>query len=156
MVDSPRAIMSRASPMRSGPAVVSSADSSAPGSPSVTPGSNLVRDSVVDCPSITPLLMTLVSPSGSRVLGGESVFDGLASGTTSVTFSGFNILVVANRCGGSAGVVTIGSSAWASASDGWIGAAVCRWRGDGEEADGRGDPAWLTFWPSSPKNQHLR
>src|SRR6201993_4352123 len=99
MVDSPRAIKSRASSAGSGPAVVSSADSSAAGSRSVARGSNSVRDSVLDCPSITPLLMTLVSPSGSRALGGESVSDGLASGTTSVIFSGF-ILVGPNHCGG--------------------------------------------------------
>ena len=153
MVDSPRAIKSRASRAGSGPAMVSSADSSAAGSRSVARGSNSVRDSVLDFPSITPLLMTLVSPSGSRALGGESVSDGLASGTTSVIFSGF-ILVGPNHCGGSVGVVTFGSSAWASATDGWIAAAVRRGRGSGE--DGRGDPAWLTFWPSSPKNQHLR
>ena len=155
MVDSPRAIKSRASGMRSGPAVVSSADSSAAGSRSVAPGSNSVRNSVLDCPSITPLLITLVSPSRSRALGGESVSDGLATGTTSVIFSGFDMLVGPNHRGGSVGVVTFGSSAWASATVGWIAAAVRRGRGSGEE-DGRGDPAWLTFWPSSPKNQHLR
>ena len=159
MVDSPCTIMSKASPMRSGPAVVSCTDSSAAGSRSVAPRSNSVRASVLDCLLITPLLMTLASPSGSCALGGESVFDGLASGTTSVIFSGFNILVVLvvpNHCGGSAGVVTIGSSAWASASGGCIAAAVCGGRGNGEEAAARGDPAWPTFWPSSPRNQHLR
>src|SRR5207245_755847 len=98
---------------------------------------------------------TLVSPSGSRALGGESISDGLASGTTSAIFSGFDILVGPNHCGGSVGVVTIGSSAWASATDGWIAAVVGRERGSGEE-DNRSEPARLTFWPSSPKNQHLR
>lgn len=158
MVASPRAIKSRAS---HGPAVVSSADSSAAGSRSVARSSNSVRGSVPDCPSITPLFTILVSPSGSRGLGGESVSGGLASGTASVIFSGFIPvgpnhcgLVGPNHCGGSGGVVTFGSSAWASATDGWIVAAVRRGRGNGE--DGRGDPAWLTFWPSSPKNQHLR
>ena len=103
MVDSPRAIKSRASRAGSGPAVVSSADSSAAGSRSVARGSNSVRDSVLDCPSITPLLMTRVSPSGSRALGGESFSDGVASGATSVMFSGYDILAGPNHCGGSVG-----------------------------------------------------
>ena len=152
MVDKPKTIKSSASPMRRGPAVVSSAESSATGSRSVAPDSNSVRDWILACPS-----MTLVSLSRSRALGGESVSDGLASPTTSVIFSGLDIVVGLNHCVGSVGFVTIGSSAWASASDVWIAAAVCRGGGGGEEeAKGRGDPDWLTCRPSSPKYQHLR
>jgi hypothetical protein len=72
-----------------------------------------------------------------------------------VIFSGFDIVAGLNHCSGSVGVVTIGSSAWASASDVWIAAAVCRGGGGGEEEKGRGDLDWLTCWPS-PKYQHLR
>ena len=157
MVDSPKTMKSRANLTRRGSAEVSSVESSAAGSRSVAAGSNSVRDSVLDCLSITPLRMTLDSPFRSRTLGGESVSDGLASGRTSVIFSGFEILVELDHCGRSVGVVTIGNSVWASVSDGWTVAAVCCGRGGGEEeADGRGDPAWLTCRPSSPKNQHLR
>jgi hypothetical protein len=60
-------------------------------------------------------------------------------------------------CGGSVGAVTIGSSAGASAGDGWIAASVCGGRaGEEVEASGCRDPVWLTCWRSSPTNQHLR
>jgi hypothetical protein len=55
--------------------------------------------------------MTLDSPFRSCALGGESVSDGLASGTTPVILSGFEILVELDHCGCSVGVVTIGISA---------------------------------------------
>jgi hypothetical protein len=157
MVDSPKPIKSRASTMRGGSSAFSSPESSATRSASVAlgSGSNSVRDSVLACPS-----MTLVSLSKSRALEAGGVSDGLTSRTTSVIFSGLNIPAGPSHCGGSAGVVTgvvaTCSSAWASASD--VGAAsVCRWGSGGEEeASGRGDPVWLTCWPSSPKYQHLR
>ena len=66
---------------------MSAAESSAVGSRSVAPGNNSVRDSAVNCFSITPSRMTLVSPSRSRALGGEGVSDGLTPGTTSEIFS---------------------------------------------------------------------
>ena len=158
MVDSPKPIKSRASPMRGGSTAVSSPENSATCSASVAlgSGSDSVRDSILACPS-----MALVSLANSPVFGAGDVSDGLTSRTTSVILSGLNIPAGPNHCGGSAdvvtGVVAIGSSAWASASDVWIAAAVCRGGGGGEEeAKGRGDPDWLTCWPSSPKYQHLR
>jgi hypothetical protein len=114
MVDSPKPIKSRASPMRGGSTAVSSPESFATCSASVAlgSGSDSVRDSVLACPSMAP-----VSFSNSRVLGAGGVSDGLASRTTSVIFSGLNIPAGPNHCGGSVGVVTgvvsIGSSAWA-------------------------------------------
>ena len=141
MVDSPKPIKSRASPMRGGSTAVSSPESSATCSASVAlgSGSDSVHDSILACPS-----MALVSLSNSRVLGAGGVSDGLASRATSVILSGLNIPARPNHCGGSVGVVTgvvaIGSSAWASASDVWA-ASVCRWGSGGEgEASGRGDP----------------
>jgi hypothetical protein len=157
MVDNPKPIKSRASPMRGGSTAVSSPENSATCSASVAlvSGSDSVRDSILACPS-----MALVSLANSRVLGAGDVSDGLTSRTTSVILSGLNIPAGPNHCGGSMGVVrgvvAIGSSAWASASDVWA-ASVCRWRSGGEEeASDRGDPVWLTCWPLSPKYQHLR